>query len=104
MERLIVARIGIPEDIEFADLRLARDADGMVSFVWAVIERICAASGVDVELFRTGPEDYVSELIVTWYMRHRAAGGGLDATAEDLIEEARLEDAAGSQSYPPGLA
>lgn len=34
-----LARVAIPERLDFADLRLARDADGAVSFDWAVIDR-----------------------------------------------------------------
>ena len=38
----------IPENIRFSDLRLARDADGMVSFDWTPIDAICKASGIDL--------------------------------------------------------
>lgn len=33
--------IVIPSGADFADLQLARDADGMVSFRWEPIEAIC---------------------------------------------------------------
>lgn len=73
-----LTRIAIPDDIHFSDLRLCRDSDGAVSFDWAPVERICAASGVPVELFRDGPEDNVAGLLMTWYRAHRAGGGALD--------------------------
>lgn len=100
-----LTRIAIPDDIQFADLRLGRDSDGAVSLDWTPIERICAASGVPVELFRDGPEDNVAGLLMTWYRAHRNSGGALDPVAEDLIAEADAEDAAGQPySHAPGRA
>lgn len=100
-----LTRIAIPDDIEFSDLRLQRDADGAVSFDWTPIERICAASNLPVEVLRDGPEDNVSGLIMQWYMTHRAAGGDPDPVQEDLIAEVRAEDAAGQPfSHEPGRA
>lgn len=95
----------IPDELDFSELKLARDPDGMVSFDWAPIERICEASGIDVELFRDMPEDNVSGLITAWYREHRARGGDADPVQEDLIAEAQLEDARGGGiSHPPGRA
>lgn len=100
-----IAQITIPDDVSFSDLRLARGADGMVSFDWATIERICAASGVPVEMFRDAPEDNVAGLIINWYAAHRQNGGQLDPVAEDLLAEVRAEDAAGQHvSHAPGRA
>jgi len=95
----------IPEDVDFADLKLARDSDGAVSFDWSPVERICAVSGVPIELLRDGPEDNVSNLIVRWYAAHKKAGGAPDPVGEDLLAEVRAEDAAGQHfSLPPGTA
>jgi hypothetical protein len=100
-----LTRLAIPDDIHFADLRLCRDSDGEVSFDWTPVERICAASGVPVELFREGPEDNVAGLLMAWYRAHRSGGGALDPVAEDLIAEAAAEDAAGQPySHAPGRA
>lgn len=100
-----VARIGIPVEVDFSDLRLARDPDGAVSFDWSVIERICTASGVPIEPLRNGPEGNVAGLIVNWYAAHRANGGNPDPVAEDLLAEVRAEDAAGQHiSHAPGRA
>lgn len=100
-----LARVAIPDDVEFADLKLARDADGAVSFDWTPIEHICAASGMPIELLRDGPEDNVGGLIMAWYRAHRDSGGPLDSVAEDLIAEAAAEDAAGQPySHAPGRA
>jgi hypothetical protein len=97
--------ITIPDDVDFTHLKLARDADGAVSFDWTPIERICNASGVDPAMFRNAPEDNVSSLIVTWYRMHLAAGGTRDPVQDDLIAEAELEDRhGGGLSYPPGRA
>ena len=100
-----MAKVAIPGDLDFSDLLLARDPDGSVSFDWAVIERICEASGLPVEMFRDAPEDNVSGLIVGWYQAHRQHGGESDPVAEDLIAEALAEDRAGQPvSHPPGRA
>jgi hypothetical protein len=97
--------ICIPAELSFADLKLARDADGAVSFDTAVINRIEAASGLPDDFFMGQDEDAVSALIVQWYKSNRATGGEPDATAEDLIGEVRLEDArGGGLSHQPGRA
>ena len=100
-----LARVAIPEGLEFADLRLTREPDGSVSFDWSVIERICAASGLPVELLRDGPEDNVVGLILGWYEAHRQRGGAPDPVVEDLDAERAAEDAAGQHiSHTPGRA
>ncbi|PTU76824.1 hypothetical protein DBO86_22740 [Pseudomonas indoloxydans] len=100
-----LTRLAIPDDLTFSDLRLARDADGAVSFDWAVIERICRANNLPVELLREGPEDNVAGLLIGWYSAHRNAGGAPDPVAEDLLAEVQAEDAAGQAfSYEPGRA
>lgn len=98
--------IKIPDGLDFADLKLARDPHtGAVEFEWAPIERVCKASELDVALFRDGPEDNISGLIVAWHFEHRADGGATDAVAEDLILETLAEDARGGGiSHPPGRA
>jgi len=100
-----LARVAIPEGLDFADLHLAREADGGVSFDWSVIERICAASSLPVELLRDGPEDNVVGLILGWYEAHRQRGGAPDPIVEDLESERVAEDAAGQYaSHAPGRA
>jgi len=100
-----LARVAIPERLDFADLRLAREPDGSVSFEWGVIERICAASGIPVELLRDGPEDNVAGLLIGWYCAHRERGGNADPVADDLLAEVQAEDAAGQHvSHAPGRA
>ena len=100
-----LTRITIPDDVGFSDLRLARDSDGMVSFDWTPIERICAASGVEVALLRDGPEANVAGLVVRWYEAHLDAGGEIDPIAEDLLAEVRAEDTSGQHvSHAPGRA
>lgn len=100
-----IAKICIPDDLSFSDLHLARDPDGALSFDWEPIERICAASGLSVDIFRDGPEDNVGDLVVRWYMAHLANGGERDPVQDDLIAEALTEDASGQPySYPPGRA
>lgn len=46
MDETKTVQITIPDDVAFADLKLARDPVTLdVSFDWAPIERICAARG-----------------------------------------------------------
>lgn len=99
-------KIKIPIGLDFADLKLARHpSTGAVEFDWEPIERVCAASGLDIALFRNGPEDNVSTLIVAWYAEHRARGGAPDPTQDDLIYEMLAEDARGGGiSHGPGRA
>lgn len=100
-----MAKVAIPDDLTFSDLHVARDADGSVSFDWAVIERICEVSGLPVEMFRDAPEDNVARLIVGWYHTHRQHGGASDPVAEDLIAEALAEEKRGQTvSHQPGSA
>lgn len=96
------ARICIPDDLPFSALRLARDPDGMVSFDVAVVRRICEASNINPDLFLRADEGNVSQLIVQWYAAARAAGEPADPVADDLIDEARIEDNHGQHtSLPP---
>lgn len=100
-----LTKVAIPDDLDFSGLRLARDPDGGVSFDWAVIERICEASGLPVEILRDGPEGNVAGLIVGWYNAHRQRGGDPDPVAEDLIAEVQVENEhGGGQSHAPGRA
>jgi hypothetical protein len=86
-----MAKVAIPDELTFSDLHLSRAPDGSVSFHWAVIERICEASGLSVEMFRDAPENNVSGLIVGWYQAHRQHGGEADPIAEGLITEVIAE-------------
>lgn len=97
------ACIAIPDDVDFAALKLGRDASG-VYFDWAPIERICAHSNLPVAMFRDSDESNASSLIVAWYRAHLAHGGAHDPVADDLITEARIEDEHGSLSHEPGRA
>jgi len=98
--------IGIPEGLKFSDLKLARDpTTGDVSFDIAVIEQICEANGLPSDYFMIRPEDALSGLLTSWYRAHIAGGGEPDPVQEDLIAEAREEDAhGGGLSYQPGSA
>jgi hypothetical protein len=106
MQQLHRVNIVIPADIAIADLRMARDPQtGDIAFDWTPIERICAASGIDVALFKESAEDNVGALLMQWYAQHRAQGGAPDAVIEDLIEETRAEDEfGGGLSHRPGRA
>ncbi|NUZ10074.1 hypothetical protein HUZ36_04710 [Pseudoalteromonas sp. McH1-7] len=97
--------ISIPTTIQFADLKLGRSADGMITFDWQPIFAICESSNIEPELFSQTSEDNVSGLIIQWYAAHKAAGGEPDAVAEELFAETLLEDQhGGGFSYQSGKA
>jgi hypothetical protein len=87
-------QVCIPDDMTFADLKLARKPNGGVTFDWAVIERICQASGLPAEMFSDSPEDNLCELIVGWYQAHLQSGGEVDLVCEDLFTEVLVEEKA----------
>jgi hypothetical protein len=96
----------VPDDLSFADLKLARDpATGDVTFDAGVVERIAVASGLPSDFFLTQPEDVLGGVLTQWYRAHLAAGGAPDPVQEELIAEARLEDEhGGGFSHQPGRA
>lgn len=97
--------ISIPENLQFSDLKLSRDSDGMVSFDRQVIESICEFNSTDPEIFFNAPEDNVAQLIMYWYSHHINSGGKQDQVAEDLIAEVMAEDRLGAGiSHKPGQA
>ncbi len=100
------AKIIIPGDVQFADLKMARDPEtGDMAFDWAPIARICQASGIDMHLFQAQSEDNVGGLLAQWYAQHRAAGGAPDLVFDQLIAEADIEDTHGhGYSHQPGRA
>ncbi|MBS1211036.1 MAG: hypothetical protein H6R19_3434 [Proteobacteria bacterium] len=94
--------VNIPEDVTFADLRLARNQQtGDVIFEWAPIEAICDASGIDVDIFRDGNAGKIGAFIVAWYHAHRFANGTPDLVAEQLIAEMEARNIAGIASVQP---
>ena len=106
MARHQQTRITIPAGLTFSALQLSRDpATSDVDFDWQPIDQICAASGLDVGVFRDHDEGRLGQLIMHWYALHRRDGGALDPVAEDLILEALMEDRhGGGLSHQPGRA
>ncbi|WP_276966802.1 hypothetical protein [Metallibacterium scheffleri] len=100
--RMHVVEVKIPEGVAFADLRVARDADGHVSFAVDPLQRVCEASGIDLDTVMAS-EDSAVAFIFGWYRAHLACGGAPDPTVEDLRAEVEAEDRyGGGISYPPG--
>lgn len=97
-------RVAVPDDLRFADLKLARESAGDLSFNAAPLQRIADASGEHIaRLLQT--EDGLSALIVAWYAVARGMGEPPDPVAEDIAAEMRAEDAACQRfSLPPGRA
>jgi len=95
--------ISIPEGMDFANLKLERDpVTGTIRFDWLPIEAICAASGLDIALFREQHEDNVSGLIVAWYAEHLRQGGHPDPVQEQLLSEVQAEDTYGLAAVQKG--
>ena len=85
----------IPENIRFSDLRLARDADGMVSTTSGPrIDAICKGEAPDRPGFSGNAGGQWAALINEWYRRHRRRQGRW-TTQEEMIAEALAEDAFG---------
>jgi hypothetical protein len=84
-------QIVIPDTVRFADLKLSFE-QGAVSFDWTPIEIICGHNGLSADIFKAGPEDNVSTLIVHWYAEHLAAGGEPDPVVEEYFAEVMAED------------
>lgn len=101
---MFAVRIRIPEGVRFADLRLARARDGVLSYDEATIERVCVASGLDPHTVLAN-EDIVGALLITWHERACEGGEPADPVMADLIAEARAEDERGDGlSHPAGRA
>ncbi|MBP8852494.1 MAG: hypothetical protein KBG81_05660 [Moraxellaceae bacterium] len=99
------ARVELPDDLEFSDLKLCRKSNGKVGFDWGVIERIAEASDIPMAAFTEESEDNVCGLILGWYRLHREHQGEPDPVAEALLLEAAAEGAAGQNcSHTPGRA
>lgn len=102
-KKLIAAGLVVPPGVDFSDLRLARDGvSGDISFDWAPIKAICAASQIDVDMLRETDEDNVGGLIVAWYDWHRQRGGAADLVAEQLLAEVAAEDERGEAAVQRG--
>jgi hypothetical protein len=88
-------RVTIPDGVEFADLRLSRDADdGQVRFKMGPIEAICEASALDLDEIVQGPEPLVGLLIAAWYAAHREQGGAPEPGAGGLHGRGPTRDGA----------
>lgn len=91
----------LPQARGHAELR-RHPVSRAISFAWTPIERICEASGVDVQIFSAGDENNVAGLIVARYVIHRQHGGAPNAVAEQLFAEVDAEDRYGEISVQPG--
>jgi len=80
--------LAVPSTVRWSHLHLSRLPSGEVAFDWAPIEALCAANGLDVEVFRAQHEDNVAGLLTAWYRAHRANGGDADPVMDALIVEA----------------
>ncbi len=102
----IKLEVVIPADVAFSDLNLQHDPQsGGVLFEYQPIERICEASGIDLEQLSSDDEERLGDFVISWYMKHLASGGQPDWVADSILEEMTLTEGAGqSFSYPAGHA
>ena len=97
-------KIHLPEDVEFASLRLSRDPiTRQISFEWEPIEALCERSGIDAEVFLHGPQSNVAGLLVAWYAAHLRNGGQRDPVADQILIEAITEAQYGKDRVQPGV-
>ena len=96
----------IPNDVAFSDLNLQHDPrSGGVVFEYRPIERICEASGIELELLSESDDERLGEFVMSWYTEHLAHGGQPDFVADSIMEEISLTEQAGQCfSYPAGHA
>jgi hypothetical protein len=96
-------KIRLPEEIDFASLRLSRDPlTRQISFEWEPIESLCECSGIDAEIFLHGPQSNVAGLLVAWYAEHLRSGGQRDPVADQILSEAIAEAQYGEARVQPG--
>ena len=59
------AKIYVPGDIAFSDLKLSRNKNG-ITFDADIINAVCEASDIDPKLFWESHEDNMAGLIIAW--------------------------------------
>ncbi|MDD2664399.1 MAG: hypothetical protein PHD19_11665 [Dechloromonas sp.] len=103
MDEQVNLGISIPAGVVFSDLKLQRDpVTQALRFDWAPIEAVCAASGLDVAIFKESDEGNVIELLLNWYGFNLASGGPRDAVMEQVVAEVEAEAVAGMAGVQPG--
>lgn len=75
----------VPSSLSFKDLQLRWGAEGQILFEWSAIERLCEASGIDVNIFKLSDPSNVARLINHWYDIHRQNGGAIDLVKEEAM-------------------
>jgi len=96
-------KIRLPEDIDFASLRLSRDPlTRQISFESEPIEALCECSGIDADIFLHGPQSNVAGLLAAWYAAHLRNGGQRDPVADQIFIEAITEAHYGEARVQPG--
>jgi hypothetical protein len=96
-------RLRIPADVHFCDLHLARDpVTKDLLFDWEPLERICEASGIELEQLLEQRMEVLAELIVAWYEVHRKSGGEPDLVQEQMVAEVLAEEQFGLAAVQKG--
>lgn len=62
----------IPPGLDFSELEIVREPDGRIRCNRQALERVCAASGLDLATLDTG------RLLWAWYIEHLRRGGAID--------------------------
>ncbi|HEB94308.1 MAG TPA: hypothetical protein ENI94_12785 [Gammaproteobacteria bacterium] len=85
-----ITKIRIPADLQFSDLRLARDPEtGDIEFDAEILREICEDNDLPFS------EEIVTSLMTAWYQHHRAQGGAPDQVMEQIIAEIEAEEITG---------
>ena len=83
-------QITIPAEVDFSDLRLARDpVSGDISFEGDIVQNICTDNNLPFQI------DAINALLVAWYAYHRRHGGAPDPVMEQIVAEIEAEAVTG---------
>ena len=86
----IQINITIPAEVDFSDLRLARDpVSGDISFEGDIVRSICDNNNLPFQVYA------INALLVAWYAHHRRHGGPPDPVMEQIIAEVEAEAVTG---------
>jgi len=103
MSHATVSSLVVPDSVEFADLNLRVNGEGL-DFDWAPIERVCEASGLPTKALQSVPSSTILEVIRAWYIAHRRNGGPPDVAAESMVNVWNVEVAPLWQGLAAGHA
>jgi hypothetical protein len=83
-----LAKLFIPDGLDFKDLQLERDKDG--GDLWFNVDPLaifCKANNLDLDKLFDDDEEAVTDVLCRWYQLHLAQGGAIDMVTSGLFAE-----------------